>query len=79
MDVHEFEKTMSLVIYLAGNNQFHALGQGLLVELAEQGNHDPKGPHRLKKVYFGYRENNQPIPKIAVEFQDGNILAVKWL
>jgi hypothetical protein len=39
----------------------------------------PNGPHRLKKVFFGYKENDQMMPKIAVEFEDGKISAIEWL
>jgi hypothetical protein len=79
MDVHEFNETMELFAHLAPNNQFYVLGEGFLSELTIELKHDPKGPHRLKKVFFGYRENDQTVPKIAVEFEDGKISAIQWL
>jgi len=79
MDVHVFEDTMNLVTQLAPNNQFYVLGEGFLRELAIEAKHDANGPHRLKKVVFGYKENDQPVPKIVVEFEDGKISRIQWL
>jgi hypothetical protein len=79
MDVHDFEDTMELFAYLAANNQFYTFGYGLLRDLTIEAKHDPNGPHRLKKVFFGYKEKDQTVPKIAVEFEDGKISAIQWL
>jgi hypothetical protein len=79
MDWHTFEDIMNLKTVLRRGGGFYFLGQGLLPELAEQGRPNPDGPHRLRKVYFGYRDGNRPVPKITIDFEDGKISAVRWL
>lgn len=73
MDTHEFENTMNLIPHLSRDGDFYLVGEGLLNELGEQAKHDTKGPHKWKKIYFGYRQNNKPFPKLAIEFEDGRI------
>ena len=79
MDVHEFGEVMNLVIVVGKDNSFSIVAEGLLGDLGEQSKPDPTGPHRLKKLYFGYRNGNQSIPKIAIEFRDGKVSAINWL
>ncbi|MBI2539659.1 MAG: hypothetical protein HYW04_07675 [Deltaproteobacteria bacterium] len=79
MDYHSFEQVMNLIAVLGRDGGFYFMGQGLLPELAEQGRPNPDGPHRLRRVYFGYRDSNRPVPKIAIDFADGKISAVHWL
>ncbi len=79
MDHHTVEQVMNLRTILGRDGEFFFLGQGLLPELAEQGKPDPGGSHRLKKIYFGYRDGDRPVPKIAVSFEDGKVSAIHRL
>jgi hypothetical protein len=79
MDHHTFEQVMNLMTVLGRDGGFYLLGEGLLPELAEQRKPNPDAPHRLKRVVFGYRDTSGPVPKIEIEFENGNISAVHWV